>query len=106
MFGDVNSQMVLLPYHFFFFEVFRSNSRGHHSDLWILFLELLPEALYQLWRESFNLLCFQVNWSGNLKSLSTKDSAQIRVVRDHLPNIHLTFNREPQHRCSSSLTRV
>ena len=50
MFCHVHSQMVLLPYHFFRFEVFRLESLG------ILFLELLPEALYQLWRKTFSLL--------------------------------------------------
>ena len=70
------------------------------------FLELLPEALYQLWRETFSLLWSEVNWSCNLKSLPIKDSAQMRVVREHLPNINLTFTREPQHRCSCLLTRI
>ena len=37
--------MVLFPYNFFLFEAFRSNSRKHHNDLGILFLELVPEAL-------------------------------------------------------------
>ena len=54
--------MVLLPYHFFLFEVFRLECRGHHNNFGIIFLELLPEALYQLWRETFSRLCYQVNW--------------------------------------------
>ena len=53
--------MVLLPYHFFVSEVFRLESRGHHNYLRVLVLELLPEALHQLWRETFSLLCSQVN---------------------------------------------
>ena len=51
-----------------FSEVFRLESRGHPNYLGILFPELFPEALYQPWRETFSLLCSQVNWSGNLKS--------------------------------------
>ena len=85
--------MVLLPHHFFLLEVFRLESQGHHNNLGILFLEFLPEALYQLWRETFSFLCSRVNWSGNLKSLPVKDSAQIRVVEEHLQNINLTFTR-------------
>ena len=70
-----------------------SNSLRHHNNLGILFLELLPEALYQLWRETFSLLCSQVNWSGNRKSLPVKDSAQMRVVREHLPNINFDLHK-------------
>ena len=80
MFCHANTQVVLLPYHFFLFEVFRLESRGHHNNLGIIFLELLPEALYQLWRETFSLLCSQVNRSGSLKSLSIKNGAQIGIV--------------------------
>ena len=72
--------MVLLPYHFFLLEAFRLASRGHHNNLGILFLELLPEALHQLRRETFSLLCSQDNRNGNLKSLLVKDSGQIRAV--------------------------
>ena len=79
MLCHVSTQTVLLPYHFFLFEVFRLESQGHHNNLGILFLELLPEAQYQLWREAFSFLCSQVNWSGNLSSLSIKDSAQIEL---------------------------
>ena len=49
MFCHVKTQIVLLPYHFFLFEFFRLDSRRHHNNLGILVLELLPEALYQLW---------------------------------------------------------
>ena len=101
-----HTQMALLPYHFFLFEIFRLESRGHHNDLGILFLELVPEALYQLWRETFSLLCSKVYWSCHLKSLPIKDGAQIRVVREHLPNIYSTFTRKPQHMCSCLLTRI
>ena len=74
------TQMVLLPYHFFLLRVFRRNSRWHHNDLGILFLEFDPETLQQLWRETLSLLCSKVYWSCNQKSLSTKDGAQISFV--------------------------
>ena len=74
------------PHHVSFLEVFRLESRGRHNNLGVLFLELLPEALYQLWREAFSFLCSHVNWSSNLKSVSMKDTAQTRVVREHLPS--------------------
>ena len=41
----VYTQVVLLPNHFFLVEVFRFESRGHHNNLGILFLELVPEAV-------------------------------------------------------------
>ena len=70
-------------YPFLLLQVFRLESRGHHDNLGS-----------------------QVNRSNNLNSLSIKGSAQMRVVREHLPNIILTLTRESQHRRSCSLTRV
>ena len=52
------TQMVLWPYHFFLLNAFRSNSRGHHNDLGILFLEFEPKALQQLWRETLSFFLF------------------------------------------------
>ena len=103
MFCQVNTQIVLLPCHFFsfFFLSLSSRNSGNHNILGF-FLELLPEALYQLWRETLSLLRSQVNWSCNLKSLPVKDSAQIRVVREHFPDINLTFTRAT----AQALTRV
>ena len=72
--------MVLLPYHFFLFEAFRRNSRGRPNNLGILFLELVPEALQQLWRETPSLLCSKVFCSCHLKFLPIKDGALIRIV--------------------------
>ena len=106
MFCHVNTQMVLLPYHFFLFRNLSSRKSGTSHQSLNSFLELLPEALHQLWQKTFSFLCSKVNRSGNLKSLSIKDSAQIRVVREHLPNINLTYTREPQHWRFCSLTRV
>ena len=41
-----------------------------------------------------------------LKVNTIKDCTQVRVVRKQLPNIYLTFTRNPQHKCSCPLTRV
>ena len=45
MFWHVHTHVVLLPYHFFLSEALRLNSRGHHNNLEIIFLEPVPEAL-------------------------------------------------------------
>ena len=71
------TQMVLLSYHFFLLKALRLSSRGHHNNLGILFLELVPTALQQQWRETLSLLCSKVYWSCNQKkSLPIKDGAQ------------------------------
>ena len=87
------------------FEALRLNSRGHQNNFWDFFLSFCQKPCNSC-GEKLCLLCSDVNWSGNFKSLPIKDSAQIRVVQEHLPNINLTFTREPQDRRSWSLTRV
>ena len=47
------THMVLLPHHFFLLKAFRRNSRGHHNDLGIVFLEFERKVLQHLWQESF-----------------------------------------------------
>ena len=78
-------QTVLLPYDFFLLKVLNSNSRGHHHHLGILFLELRPEALQELWWEVLSFLGSNVSWGCNQESLSINDSAQIRIVMKTAP---------------------
>ena len=91
----------------FFMKLFVSTVGDITTILGFFFLSLCRKpCVSQLWPETFSLLCSKVNWSCNLKSLPIKDSAQTRVVSEHLSDIYLTFTREPQHRPSFSLTRV
>ena len=69
-------------------------------------LKLWPKSLKQLWCEVLNFLGSKVYSCCNLKSLSIKDSAQMRMLREQLPNIFLTFAKKPWHKCSSPLTRI
>ena len=55
------TQMVLLPYHFFRLEALRSNIRNITTILGF-FLEFEPKLLQQLWRETLSFLCFKVYW--------------------------------------------
>ena len=86
-FCHVRTQMVLLPCHFFLLEAFRLESREIPTILVFFFSCALTRRI------TFSLLCSQVNWSGNLKSLPIKDSAHVRVFRKYLQNINLTFTR-------------
>ena len=97
--------MVLLPHDFFLLGTVRSNSRRYHNDLRIL-PELELKALQQLWCKTISFLGSEVYWGCNQKSLSIKDGGQIRIVSQHLPDLYLTFARDPQNTCSCSLTRV
>ena len=81
MLCHVHTQVVLLSYNFFLLEAFRSNSRGHHNDLGILFLQLEPHALQQLWRETISLLSSKVYWSCNQKSLPIKEGAHSLALK-------------------------
>ena len=102
MLCHVNTQMVLLPYHFFLFEAFRSNCRGHHNNLGIPFLELVQ----QLWRETLSFL-FQGLLELQPEVLADQGwRSNKSCQRTALPDMKLTITREPQHRCSCSLTRV
>ena len=73
-------------------ESFRSNSRGHHNDLGIIFLEFEPEALQQLWTKN----CQPTLFSGLLElqpkvladqGWRSKKSCQ-RTAPRHLFDLH------------------
>ena len=104
MFCHVNTKVVLLSHHFFASAALVSRKVGVITTIMgFFFLNFCHKTCSE---KTFSLLCSQVNWSGKLKSWPIKDTAQIRVVREHLPNINLTSTRKPRHMRSCSLTRV
>ena len=70
---------------------FVSKVGRHQTNLGILFLELFPEVLYQLRRETAFFVLGSTGAATRKKSLPVKDSAQICVVREYLHGVYVVL---------------
>ena len=96
------AQMAVLSNNFLLLVALRCNSRGHHSDLGILFLELVPKALQSLWCKIISFLCSQVYWCCNLDQEWRSNKNCLTTFPRH----PLVLHKRAIEQCSCSLTRI